>query len=220
MEKLIVFGAGDIAELSYYYFSKENKYEICAFTVDKPYLNTESFHNIPVVDFEFVEKQYAPDEYKMFVAISYSQVNKIRAEKYYQAKNKGYKLISYISEKATIFDNVELGENCFILEDNTIQPFVKIGNNVTLWSGNHIGHHSIIGDHCFVTSQVVISGGVKIEPFCFIGVNSTIRDHITIAKECVIGAGSIIMKDTIDKEVYIPSRTEPSKLKSNQLRGL
>ena len=50
------------------------------------------------------------------------------------------------------------GDNCFILEDNTVQPFVTIGNNVTLWSGNHIGHDSVIEDDCFISSHVVVSG--------------------------------------------------------------
>lgn len=69
-----------------------------------------------------------------------------------------------------------MGDNCFVFENQTIQPFVKIGNDVIIWSGNHIGHHSMIGDHCFISSHVVISGNVKIEPYCFLGVNSSIRD--------------------------------------------
>ena len=77
----------------------------------------------------------------------------------------------------------------FILENNIIQPYVKIGNNVTLWSGNHIGHHSVIKDHCLFP-LVVISGRVTVDEQCFFGVNSTIRDNITIGKKSMIGAGS------------------------------
>ena len=51
-----------------------------------------------------------------------------------------------------------MGDNCFIFEDNTVQPFVTLGNNLVLWSGNHIGHHSTLRDHCFISSHVVISG--------------------------------------------------------------
>jgi len=165
--------------------------------------------NLPLIPFKDIEIVYPPSEYKMFIAIAYKNLNKLRAEKYRQAKEKGYSLITYIHSKSVISNNVEIGDNCFILENQTIQPFVKIGNNVIIWSGNHIGHHVTIKDHCFVTSHVVISGGVIIEPYCFIGVNSTIRDHIIIKEESLIGMGSIITKDTQKKGVYLGT---PSKL--------
>ena len=122
-----------------------------------------------------------------------------------------------ISSKASIFTN-KIGENCFILEDNTIQPYVEIGNNVTLWSGNHIGHHSIIRDHCFITSHVVVSGGVEIGENTFIGVNATLRDHIKIGKSNVIGAGALILSK--DNKVFMAKATKPSRVPSNRLRGI
>ena len=133
---------------------------------------------MPVVAFEDVAKNYPPDSYDFFVALSYSKLNAVRKEKFLAAKEMGYKLVSFISSRATVLNEGRIGENCFIFEDNTIQPFVTIGNNVTLWSGNHIGHHSVIHDHTFVASHVVISGGVEIGEQCFVGVNATLRDHI------------------------------------------
>jgi sugar O-acyltransferase (sialic acid O-acetyltransferase NeuD family) len=209
LRKLIIFGTGDIAQLAHYYFSLDNKFEVVAFTVDREYISDNSFCNLPVVPFDEIEKQFSPGEHNMFVALSYSKLNRTRAEKFNAAKSKGYKLVSYVSPKATLYDNVRIGDNCFIFEDNTIQPFVTIGNNVTLWSGNHIGHHSTIRDHCFIASHAVISGGVTIDPYCFIGVNATIRDHVHIAEDCIIGAGALITQDTIANSVYkgIPSQT-------------
>jgi len=37
----------------------------------------------------------------MFLSISFVGINKLRAEKYDQAKAKGYQLINYVSSKAT-----------------------------------------------------------------------------------------------------------------------
>lgn len=220
MSNVIIFGIGEAAELAHYYFTKDSEHTVTAFTVDNEYIKNEKFCGLPIVAFEDVEKIYSPHDYNMFIATGYSKVNKVRANKYFEAKEKGYQLVSYISSKATLFDNAEIGDNCFILEDNTIQPFVVIGNNVTLWSGNHIGHHSRIGDHCFVTSHVVISGGVTVEPYCFLGVNATIRDHIVIARECVISAGAIILKSTVEKGVYLGVVAEVSKVPSDKLRGI
>jgi acetyltransferase-like isoleucine patch superfamily enzyme len=109
-------------------------------------------------------------------------------------------------------------ENCFVLEDNTVQPFVKIGNNVTLWSGNHIGHHSVIGDNTFITSHVVISGGVDVGRNCFIGVNATVHDHVRLADYTLVGAASLINKDTEPYGVYIGIPAEKSRVPSNRLK--
>ena len=152
----------------------------------------------------------------MFIAVGYQDLNRFRAKKYYEAKALGYNLISYISSRASNFGNVEVGDNCFILENQAIQPCSKIGSNITIWSGNHIGHHSIIQDHCFITSQVVISGGTTIEEYCFIGVNASIGHAITIGRESIIGAGTLITKSTKPKSVYIAKDTEPFKLDSDQ----
>ena len=203
MEKVIIFGIEEFAQVAHFYLTHDSPYEVAAFTVDRDYITEKELFGLPIVPFEEIEKSYPPDKFKMFVAIGYSNVNKPRAEKYYEAKSKGYELISYVNSKSVLWGDTEIGDNCFIFENQTIQPFVKIGNDVIIWSGNHIGHHSVIGDHCFITSHVVISGGVKIEPYCFLGVNATLRDAITIARECVIGMGAVIVKDTQEKGVYI-----------------
>jgi sugar O-acyltransferase (sialic acid O-acetyltransferase NeuD family) len=220
MSKLIIFGIGDIAQLAHFYFTNDSEHEVVAFTVDRDYMKAPDFCNLPVVAFDEVDEKYPPSAYKAFIAISYAKVNAVRAEKYHQAKQKGYSLVSYISSKATHWQDLQCGDNCFILEDNTIQPYTNIGNNVTIWSGNHIGHHAQIGDNCFITSHVVISGGVRIEDNCFLGVNSTVRDHITIARNCVIAAGSLILQSTQENGVYTVPSAELSKIPSHRLRGL
>ena len=220
MKPVIIFGIGEAAQVAHFYLTHDSNYTIEAFTVDKDYLSSSRFCDLPIVPFEEVENLYPPDKFQMFIAVGYAKVNAVRTTKYEAAKAKGYELISYVSSKATIWTDLSIGENCFILEDNTIQPFVKIGNNVTLWSGNHIGHHATIGDNCFITSHVVISGGVNIGKNCFIGVNATIRDHINIADKSVIAAGAILMKDTQESGVYIAQSAELSKVPSHRLKGL
>lgn len=214
MSKVVIFGAGMIAEEAYYYLRADSPHEIVAFTVDGGFITKNELFSLPIIPFEEIEEKYSPNEFKMLVAVGYQDLNKLRATKYHEAKRKGYELISYISSKASNFGDVEIGDNCFILENQAIQPCAKIGNNVTIWSGNHIGHHSIIGDHCFITSQIVISGKTIIEPYCFIGVNATIGHEITIGKESIIGAGSIITKNVEPKSVYIAGDTPKYKLDS------
>lgn len=217
---LIIFGAGDIAQLAHHYFSTDSNYEVVAFTVDAAYINETEFCGLPVVPFEEIANRYSRDTHEMFVALSYSKLNQIRKEKYLAARVLGYRLASYVSSHATVLNAGKIGENCFIFEDNTIQPFVTIGNNVTLWSGNHIGHHSTIHDHCFIASHVVISGGVEIDESCFIGVNATLRDHIKVGEKCVIGAGALLLADAESEGVYIGQATERAKVPSTRLRKI
>lgn len=219
MKKVVIFGTGYFGKLVNLYLTKDSSYEVVGFTINQEYILDKTFRGKSVVAFEEIERLYPPDKYAMFVAIGYKRVNKSRAEIYNLCKGKGYELITYINSKAILWGENEIGDNCFIFENNVIQPFVKIGNDVILWSGNHIGHDSTIDDHCFIASHAVISGNVTIGPYCFIGVNATIRDGIKVAPECVIGAGAVILKDTVDKGVYAERDTKALGIMSCDLES-
>ncbi|WP_308647249.1 acetyltransferase [Paenibacillus oleatilyticus] len=216
---MVIFGTGQISEVAHFYLTEDSPHEVVGFTVDQKYYKEKIFKDLPVVPFEKIENFFPPDQYQLFIPISYTNVNKSRAEKFNEAKSKSYSMISYISSKA-IYYNTPVGENCFILENNVIQPFAEIGNNVVLWSGNHIGHHSKIMDHCFICSHVVISGGVNVDSYCFIGVNATIRDNVSIGAESVIGAGALVLENVQNKSVYIGKKTEVGPIRSDQLRRI
>jgi sugar O-acyltransferase (sialic acid O-acetyltransferase NeuD family) len=200
--KIIIFGTLDTAELAHWYLENDSPYTVAAFTVSKEYIKEDTFKGLPVIPFEELEQHYPPNEYRLFAPMTGVKMNTLRKKIYEEGKTKGYEFISYISSKATVCDN-EIGENCFILEDNTLQPFTKIGNNVVMWSGNHIGHHGIIEDHVFFTSHVVLSGHCHVKERAWFGVNSTIRDYITIGEGSLIGMGALITKDTEPNGLYI-----------------
>jgi sugar O-acyltransferase (sialic acid O-acetyltransferase NeuD family) len=213
MEKIevVLFGNGQMAETAHVYLKYDSPFEVVAFCVDRKFIASDKFRDLPLVAFEEVESRYPPSEFSMFIPMSAKAVNTIREAKFNQAKCKGYKLVSYISPRAHVCPETRIGENCFVFENNVIQPFASIGDNCILWSGNHIGHHSSIGAHCFIASHVVISGRCSIGTNCYFGVNSTVRDGITIAPRCIIGAGALMMRDTEEDQVYmgLPSKRIP-----------
>lgn len=221
MGKILIFGVEDTAELARYYFEHDSPHEVVGFAVDRKYLPPEEkFCGLPVVAFEEAEHAYPPDRHEMFVALGYSKINRLRAAKVDEAKSKGYRLASYISSRASVLTNEVIGENAFILEDNTIQPFARIGRNVTLWSGNHIGHHAVIGDHVFVASHVVVSGRVRIGDYCFIGVNATLRNAISVGESCVIGMGALLTSDCEPDGLYPVKGTERAKIAASRLPAI
>ena len=205
-KKLVLVGAGELAEIAYEYFTYDSEYEVVAFSVEQKFIDADSLHGLPIVPLEEIEEHFPVDDYKIFVAIPSTQLNRLRARLYLQFKEQGYKFATYISSKAFVWRNAEIGENCFIFENNVIQPFVQIGNNCILWSGNHVGHRTVIEDHCFLSSHVVISGYCRIGHSSFLGVNATFNDNTSIANSCILGSASLVNKPLIEPEsIYIGS---------------
>jgi sugar O-acyltransferase (sialic acid O-acetyltransferase NeuD family) len=214
MSQIVIFGEGKIADEAYFYLTNDSSHEVVAFTADEEYISNDQKLGLPVIPFAKVQKKYPPPDFKMFVALGYQNLNKLRATKYNEAKEKGYELISYINSRASNFGDVVIGDNCLILENAVVQPCSKIGNNVFIWSGNHIGHHATIEDHCYIAGQAIISGNTTIEPYCFIGVNATIGHEVTIGRESLIGAGTLVTKNADPKSVYITQDSPKFRLDS------
>lgn len=208
MKQLVIFGSAEIAKLAYYYFSHDSDYRVVAFTVDDAYAESTQFLGLPLVPFSQVIEKYPPAQNDMHVALSYSRLNQLRQEKYEQSKASGYKLASYVCSKSVTWPDLSIGDNCFILENQTIQPTVKIGDNVMIWSGNHLGHGSVIGDHTYISSHVVISGHCKIGKRCFFGVNATVRDFCTVGDDCFITMDASITRDMSDGAVALGNPAE------------
>lgn len=219
MAKVIVFGIKDFAELAHFYLTHDSHHEVVAFSVSHEYLPQESmFHGLPILPFEDIETKLSPSEYHFFAPMSPQKMNRLRESIYNQIKSKRYQFVNYISSKATVFPNQIIGDNCFILEDNTIQPYTSIGNNVILWSGNHIGHHCVIKDHVMFTSHVVMSGHCEIDAFSFFGVNSSLRDGLKIAEGTFLSMGGVLTQNTEPWSVYKGNPAEKMNIPSMKVK--
>jgi sugar O-acyltransferase (sialic acid O-acetyltransferase NeuD family) len=203
MARVIIFGLEDFASLAHYYLRNDSDHEVAAFTVTRDYMpEVPLFEGKPVVSFEELKHHYSPDDFRLFAPLSPRRMNRVREDIYRRVKEAGYRFISYLSSRATVFPETPIGENCFILEDNTIQPYTKIGDDVILWSGNHIGHHSSIGDHVMFTSHVVLSGHCTVGDYCYLGVNATVRDGLRLGVGTLVAMGACVGRDTEPWSVY------------------
>ena len=214
--KLVIVGDSAFAEIAHEYFDADTGYEVVAFSVEKAFLKRETLHGLPVLPFETLEERLDPAGHDVFVACTYTQLNRLRARLAAAARARGYRLASYVSPRAFVWRNVELGEHCFVFEDNTVQPFVRIGENVVLWSGNHVGHHSTIEPHVFVSSHVVISGFCTIGAHSFLGVNATIANNVAIGADNWIGPNVAIMKDTPEGALFKTEQPEPARVSATR----
>lgn len=206
-KKALIFGTGGFGEVVDFYLTRDSDYEVVAYTATADAVTAEEFQSRPLISFDDIESKFSPDQHDMFIAVGYKKLNAVREQFCHLARAKGYRLLTYVCSKATHWNDIVLGDNVFIFEDNTVQPFVRIGDGTILWSGNHIGHHSTIGSYCFITSHVVVSGYCRIGNRCFLGVNSTVADDTEIADENILGPGALVQKSSAAKEVYIAERT-------------
>lgn len=220
--KLLIFGAGEYAQVAQYYFTRDGGREVVGFVVDDVFVDQagRDAGATPVFAWSEALTQLRPDDHEIFVAIGYSGLNRLRVEKAAAILQVGYCLASFLHSRAIVWDGFQLNENCFILEHNTLQPFTRVGRNVVMWSGNHVGHHTVIEDGCFITSHVVIAGGVRVGADSFVGINVTIRDHVSIGRRNVLGAGTLVLADTPDEAVFRGQATEMSRVPSSKLRQI
>jgi len=203
MSNVVIFGCGLGADIAFRYLSKDSPHEICGFTVDRTYLDKIRFHDLPVVAYETIAQAFPPDTHKLFVPLGFQKMNKLRTQKYLDAKSRGYGFVSYVSSSIFRVEPIVVGENCFILENQSINLDVRIGNNVVIWSGNQIGDRSVIQDHVWITSQVAIAGDVTIGEYSFLGINSTISNNVVLAPGTFVGANALITKNTVKSGVYL-----------------
>jgi len=214
MAKVIIFGLGDMAKIAQYYLENDSEHEVVAFCVKKESITKDKyFIGLPIVVFEMIVEKYPIDKYEFFAPMSSEKMNTVREEIYYNIKNKGYKMISYVSSNA-IINNSEIGDNCFIQAGNILQPFTTIGNNVMLWSSNLVAHHSLVKDHVTFASHVALAARCTVGENSYLGTNSTIRDGTLLAKGALVGLGTTITKNTEEWGVYIGN---PAKKIGNRI---
>jgi sugar O-acyltransferase (sialic acid O-acetyltransferase NeuD family) len=211
---LIILGDSSFAEVAYEYFSVGDTYDVKAFAVHAAFRTRANLLGCPVLEIERLAELCDPDTHDVFAALTYREMNRARARLCHEAKALGFRLASYVSPRAQVWRDTAIGENCFIFENNVVQPFVTLGNNVILWSGNHIGHHSAIEDNVFASSHVVVSGHCRIGQNSFLGVNATIADNVTIGRDNWIGPNALITKSTEPGSLWRTNSTERSKVGS------
>lgn len=215
MDKIIIYGIGNHAELIAYYFRHYNLYETVAFTVDRKYIKQDTFFDLPVIPYDEATKKYPPSDYKIFIAVGPHYVNRLREELYLDAKKKGYRFGNCISPEITGVIG-DVGENIFINTSSGVDPFVTIGNNVIIIDSK-IGHHCTIGDHAFI-SAATLAGQVDVQNNVFIGIGSVIGPNITLGAKTVIGIGCVIRKSTPPESVYVDSGTKRLKMDSSKVK--
>lgn len=213
MKKLVIVGAGEFAEIAWEYFTHDSEHTVAGFAVEQRYLQQSTFLGLPVVAFEEIERAFPPNAHQVYVAVTYTQLNRARRRLFESCRAMGYDFASYVSSRAFVWRTAVIGSNCFIFENNVIQHGCVIGDNCVLWSGNHIGHRTVVEDHCYLSSHVVLSGYCRVGSGSFIGVNAAFADKTSLGADSFVAAGAVVnQSSSVVGGLYRGAPAERSKV--------
>ncbi len=202
MTDIVIFGAGQFAEVLTVYLEQDTNDKVVGYTVDNLYCSTDTFNGLPLVAWENLESHFPPSQVQLLGPISYRGANRFRKDRFLEGKSRGYAFYTFIHPSAYIYSN-KIGENVIILEGNTLQPFVEIGDNCILWSHNHVGHHTIIKAHNFLCGRVTIGGNVVIEEGVFWAGCTTAKDNINIGAWSFLTPGTIALENIPEDSILV-----------------
>jgi sugar O-acyltransferase (sialic acid O-acetyltransferase NeuD family) len=208
LQKSLIFGTGDLAELLYYHLEKniDNMPKVCGFTINQVYLSSHEFCGLPVTPFEDIFGRYSPDEYGIFVCVGYKEMNKGRRKAFEGVRNKGYNILSFIHPAARI-DTLDIGEGTIAMPNVVVGEFCTIGEGNIFYHGSMLAHHSHIGSYNFFAVDSCVAGHVKVGDGCFFGAHSTVRNGLTIGDYTLTGANAYVEKNTAPFSVVVPARS-------------
>ncbi len=197
MKKLLLFGAGKLAEKVLLYNKRDSFYDICGFIDDNPSLPKE-LHGLPVCTFEKALTKYDRDSFNILVTIGYTKCNTLRQTVCKRMLDSGYNLVNYISPLSNVWNDTIKGRNIFVGDGTFIGHGCTIESGCIIYENTTLCHDVHVGENCFISGGVVVGGDAIIGNNCFVGLNSTIIDAAKIGSYNIIGCGSNVVKDTIE----------------------
>jgi len=193
MEKLVIVGISETAERILFFCEHYRLYDVIAFSVDRKYKKTDTYHDRPVWDLEALHELINKNDVKIFVAVFWNHLNADRRRLYERLKQQGFQFANIISPKASVRGII--GENCWLMDYSVVQEGAVVGNDVIIADFAHIANLANISDHVFCGVRTSVMGGVKIGKQTFIGTGASVLEAAIIGEKCVIGACTYVKQD-------------------------
>ena len=212
--RIVIFGTGTGADTARRYFERDTPHQIVGYIVDREFLTSSTFNGRPVAAVEDALTTFPPDDVLAFVPLGSARMNMLRAEKYQLLKTLGYSFATYVHASNKLDGHCEIGENCFILENQAVNFDARIGNNVVIWSGCQIGDRSRIDDHAFLAAHVVLNGDVTVGEYAYLGSNCNISNEVHVGRQSFIGANALVTQNTDECAVHVVEATPAAGIDS------
>ena len=109
--------------------------------------------------------------------------------------SKGGRFQTLIHPTASLGQNVEIGEGCYIAHNTVLTADIKVGRNVCVFHGTVIGHDGRIGDCSHVSSLVFLGGGVRLGEGVTLHPGVRVAPFKTIGAGATVGIGSVVLSN-------------------------
>lgn len=194
--EIIIYRGGLTGRMVYYDSSDHPAFKIACFAMEEKYLTEErTLFGIPIVSDREVAELYPPCEYDMLVADERYVNMRDRMEKYYNMKRLGYHMTNYVSARARVEPEVQMGENNIIFGQAHLGFGGTLGSNNVIRQQVYLGHNFNVGNCNILKSGVRIGGYSHITDYCFVGLGAVVKEEIRMERGSLIGAGSVIIRN-------------------------
>lgn len=202
MEKIIIVGCGQHANVVSYNVREQGKYEVLGYfdsdidNLGKDYHGKKVLEYFKDKDLEELTHKYGTN--KFFIGFGAMKFRKKVFEEFVKA---GWEAVNIYHPDAVISKDAKIGKGVLVEAGCLITPNPVIGDNVVVNTGSQVNHDNVIESHVYIASGVILSGGIRI------GENSLIDDGVVVAlgkkvgANCIVGAGSVVTKDIEDNVI-------------------
>lgn len=112
-------------------------------------------------------------------------------------------LESRIEPGAVIRDQVEIGKNCVIMMNATINIGAVIGDQTMIDMNVVLGGRATVGKRCHIGAGAVLAGVIEppsaspvvVEDDVVIGANAVVLEGVRVGKGSVVAAGAVVTED-------------------------
>lgn len=120
--------------------------------------------------------------------------NPIYREKYVNMMlAKGGKFETFISPKASVYQNSRIGIGTVIYENCVVSVDVSVGDFVLMLSNVALGHDSSIGNFSVLEANASVCGFAQVGVGAVIHTTAVVLPKVRVADNSIVGAGSVVL---------------------------
>lgn len=118
-------------------------------------------------------------------------------------ENNGASIATLIHPRATVAQDVVVGQGTSIMAGVVISPGATIGRGNIINTCASVDHDSYVGDYLHIAVGARIGGTVRLDDDSWIGAGAIVIQNLSVCAGCMIGAGAVVIKSITEKGTYV-----------------
>lgn len=206
---VVILGAGGHGRVLLDALRHIGKHELVGFTEAQPALHNQRVAGLAVLgDDEDLLHMFGPHDIHLVNGIGAVTPGGARSRVFERFRAAGYTFMNVIHPKASVGDDVRLGEGVQIMAGAVVQSGAVISDNVLINSGAVVEHDCLIARHVHIATRAALCGGVQVGELTHVGAGATVIQGMQIGVGAMIAAGAVVVRPVRDGAVMmgVPAR--------------